>query len=191
MITLRTIAYVVGITIAISAFGLFLYSFLPHLIENDQWERLGGADVSEEELLKKFQEHEAYIVFYDRFSDAKEDFRYYKYGGGEMQVGTVNFEKNNSLILSLNYNDREEAIYADVRCNVNEDGYRDLRADNLFVIDFIKQTNCLEIESTITNTSLSLEEEPKPPINFSGSSSCGPDARYSDGVCVVTAPFAD
>ena len=40
MVTLRTIAYVVGITIAISAFGLFLYSFLPHIIENDQWERI-------------------------------------------------------------------------------------------------------------------------------------------------------
>lgn len=191
MITLRTIAYVVGITIAISAFALFLYSFLPHLIENDQWERLGGADISEEELLKKIQAHDAYIAFYDRFPDAKEDFRYYKHrgGSGEMQVGVVNFEKNNSLTLSLNYNDRDEAIYANVRCDTNEEGYRDLRADNLFVIDFINQTNCLERESTITNTS--LEQVPEHPFILGGSPACGPDTRFSDGVCVVIIPNPD
>lgn len=191
MITLRTIAYVVGITIAISAFGLFLYSFLPHLIENDQWERIGGENISEEELLKKFQNHNAYIAFYDRFPDAQEDYRHYKYGGGEMQVGVINFEKNNSLTLNLNYNDRDESIYANIRCDTNEDRNRDLRADNLFVMEFIEKTNCLEIESTITNTSLNLEEEPELPIIFGSSTSCDADARYSDGVCIVTIPNPD
>ena len=184
MITLKKLSYLVGLTIAIATFSLFLYSFLPHLIENDQWERLDGADISEEELLKKFQQHDAYLAFYERFPDAKEDYRYDKRGRGEMQVGVVNFEKNNTLTLSLNYNHRDEDINANVRCETNEDGHRNLRADNLFVVDFIKQTNCLELESTMTTTSL----EPEPvdaPITFSGSS-CGAGAIYRDGVCMVT-----
>ena len=49
-------------------------------------------------------------------------------------------------------------------------------------MDFLKQTNCLEIESTISNAV--LEPEPVPPVSFSGFS-CGRDTVYNDGVCIV------
>ena len=42
MLTLQKIAYGVGISIAVSVFVLFLYSFLPHLLQNDQWENIDG-----------------------------------------------------------------------------------------------------------------------------------------------------
>ena len=185
MITIKTFTYFIGITIVISTFCLFLYSFLPHLIENDQWERLKGFDMSEEELLKKFQEHEAYIAFYERFPNAQENFRYYNDRGGDIQVGEVNFEKNNTLTMRLNYNEHEDYIDVNVQCDTNEVGYSDFRVDNLFAVDYIKETNCLEIESIISDTNFGLIKEPSPPINLSGSSFCGSDTIYQDGVCLI------
>lgn len=127
-----------------------LYTFLPMMIQNNQWENLDGFNISEEELLKKFQAEPAYLAFYDRFPDASEELNYNRHGG-DMQVGAVNFEKNNQLRLHLNYNQYDERINVNVNCDTQSNNSRNMYADGLFAIDFINQTNCLELESSETN----------------------------------------
>ena len=141
---LQKIAYVVGISIAVSVFVLFLYSFLPHLIQNDQWERVDGLKLTDEELLKEFKIHPAYVAFYERFPDAKEELRNERHGG-QLEVGVANFEDNNYLTLHLYFNNHDDDINANVNCDSSNDT-QNRHANGLFVIEFIKQTNCLDLE---------------------------------------------
>jgi len=139
----------VGISIAISVFVLFLYSFLPHLIQNDQWENIDGMEMSDEELLEEFHATPAYLAFIERFPDAKEELNNHRHGG-ELQVGIANYEKNNTLRLNLYFNDYDDRINVNVDCQTSNN--RDnMHADGLFAIDFIKQTNCLDLEPILTD----------------------------------------
>ena len=149
MLTLQKIAYGVGISIAVSVFVLFLYSFLPHLLQNDQWENIDGLQISDEELLEEFHSTPAYIAFLDRFPDASEELNNHRHGG-ELQVGIANYEKNNFLQLNLYYNDYDDRININVDCQTSHN--RDnLHANGLFAIEFIKQTNCLDLESSLSD----------------------------------------
>ncbi len=149
MLSLQKIAYGVGISIAVSVFVLFLYSFLPHLIQNEQWENIDGMEMSDEELLEEFHATPAYLAFIERFPDAKEELNNHRHGG-ELQVGIANYEKNNSLRLNLYFNNYDDRINVNVDCQTsnNQDN---MRADGLFAIEFIKQTNCLDREPTLTD----------------------------------------
>lgn len=149
MSKLRTITYVVGIVIAVSAFSLFLYSFLPHLISNDQWENMDRKEMSDVELMKEFQATPAYQAFYERYPDAKEELNNHKHGG-ELQVGVANFEKNNYLKLHLYFNDYDSRVNVNVMCQ-SSNNQQEMHADGLFALDFIEQTNCLNLVPIVEN----------------------------------------
>ena len=149
MLTLQKIAYGVGISIAVSVFVLFLYSFLPHLLQNDQWENIDGIGMIDEELLEEFHATPAYVAFLERYPDASEELNNHRHGG-ELQVGVANYEKNNYLKLNLYYNDYDDRINVNVDCQTSNN--RDnLHANGLFAIEFIKQTNCLDLEPSLTD----------------------------------------
>jgi len=152
MITLKKITYCVGIGIALSIFVLFLYSFLPHTIQNNAWNNLDTTPLNKEELLKKFQEHPAYAAFYERFPDAKEEINYNKNGNrGELEVGIRNSENGNTLSLHMYYNTYEDRVNVNINCDIqSNERYIDrsnLHANGLFTIDFIEQTDCMELEN--------------------------------------------
>ena len=152
MSILRTIAYFVGLGISISMFGLFLYSFLPTLIANNPWTVIGNMLISDEELLKKLKAHPSYAAFYERFPDAKEELRNPR-TSGTLQVGVSNFDKGNTLTLRLDFQKYDGQVNANVSCKTMDDERnRNLRAHGLFVLDFIENTNCLELEPTINPT---------------------------------------
>ena len=144
MIPLSKIAYCVGITIAVSVFVLFLYSFLPHLIQNEQWENIDGMGMSDEELLEEFHATPAYVAFLERYPDAEEELNNQR-SGGELQVGVANYEKNNYLKLNLYFNKYDDRINVNVDCQTSNNR-NNLHANGLFAIEFIKQTNCLDLE---------------------------------------------
>ena len=149
MLTLQKIAYGVGISIAVSVFVLFLYSFLPHLIQNEQWENIEGMGLSDDELLEEFHATPAYVAFLERYPDAKEELNNHRHGG-ELQVGIANFEKNNTLRLNLYFNNYDDRINVNVDCQTSNNR-ENMHADGLFAIDFIQQTNCLDLEPTLTD----------------------------------------
>ena len=149
MLSLQKIAYGVGISIAVSVFVLFLYSFLHHLIQNEQWENIEGMGLSDDELLEEFHATPAYLAFIERYPDAKEELNNHRHGG-ELQVGIANYEKNNTLRLNLYFNDYDDRINVNVDCQTSNNR-ENMHADGLFAIDFIKQTNCLDLEPTLTD----------------------------------------
>jgi len=154
---LSKFAIYLGITIALVIFTLFLYSILPSIIQNNEWERLGNTVGStDEKVLAMYMEHPAYIAFYETYPDAKEELNSGYRGSSELQVGIMNFDTNNSLKLDMNYDKRDDRIRVNVRCDTM-DNERNLRADGLFAEDFIRNTKCLDIvkddsDAEITDT---------------------------------------
>ena len=153
MITLRKIAYCVGISIAVSVFVLFLYSAVPQMIQHNGWDKFDLIPINDEEMLEKFKGHPAYAAFYERFPDAKEELSYNKnQNQGDLQVGIRNFETGVELVLQLNYNGYNDDVNAHINChveNLNELGIdrSNMRANGLFVVDFIEYTECMEIKT--------------------------------------------
>ena len=121
--------------------------------------------MSDEELLKKLKAHPSYAAFYERFPDAKEELRNQRHGGS-LQVGVSNFEKNNMLSLNLDFSKHDGQVNASVYCEtMNNDYNRNLHAEGLFVLDFIENTNCLELESTVNPTEYgNLAPRPTEPV---------------------------
>ena len=144
-------------------FGLFWYTFLPGIIQNNPWAELGGS-LSDEELLKKLKTHPSYTAFYERFPDAKEELQNFRHRGN-LEVGVSNFEKNNMLSLKLRFQPYDGQVSASIRCiTMNNDYDRNLNAEGIFVLDFIENTNCLELEPTINPTGYSdLDRRPAGP----------------------------
>lgn len=149
---LAKFAIYLGIGIGVTFFSLFLIAALPSILENsvNQWERLDRSANSEEDLVKKFQQHSAYKAMYERFPDTREEMNYRGGGRGDMKVGVMNFENGNQLILNLYYNDHEDKVNAHVNCNSNSP--RNMNADGLFAEDFIQNTDCLDIVDDVTDT---------------------------------------
>jgi len=153
MITLRKIAYCVGITIAVSVFVLFLYTAVPGMIQHSGWDELDTMSMNGEEMLEEFKGHPAYAAFYERFPDAKEELNYgKKTNRAELQLGVRNFETGVELVLSMNYNKYDDDISVHINCNagdIQELGIdsTSLRARGLFVVDFIEYTECLELKT--------------------------------------------
>lgn len=143
---LQKIAICVGIGISLSIFVLFLYSFLPNIINNNDWDNFDSTNLTKEELLEKYQKHPAYVAFYERFPDAKEEFNFNpKRHDGNIQVGVANFEKANTLKLDMRYNKYDDSIFVSINCFTNNGKNQSTNTNGLFVVDYIEQTNCLEL----------------------------------------------
>lgn len=143
---MQKISYTVGITIAITVFTIVMYMLLPSAILHNQWEDIHLIKMNDEELLKKFHASPAYLAFYERFPDAREEFENNN-RGAELRVGIANIEKGNYLKLELNYYDRDDQLRVHIECRPsNNDHNRNTDTRGLFVVDFIKYTNCLDIE---------------------------------------------
>lgn len=136
-----------GIGIGVTLFGMLLYGALPNMIQyqSAEWERLGNGGVSnDDEVMALYMAHPAYIAFYETYPDAKEELNKRHRGNSELQVGIMDFDTNNMLRLDMNYDQRDDRMRVNVRCDTM-DGERDLRADGLFAEDFIRNTECLSI----------------------------------------------
>ena len=148
---LPKIAIYLAIGIGVTIFGLLLYSILPHMIQNsaNDWERaIGGMAETDEKILALFEGHPAYIAFYETYPDAKQELNSRGRGDGNLQVGVMNFDTGNQLLLEMYYDKWNDSVRVNVRCNVmgdNGDRHRNLYAEGLFAEDFIRNIDCLDV----------------------------------------------
>lgn len=147
MVTLKALAYITGLVIAITLFGLVLFSFIPNVIYNSGWENIDRGELTAEALGEVFAEHPAYIAMYERFPDAVEEITPNTHNrGGDIRVGHINLETGNSLILNMWYGGAGRSLHGQVVCNVSDpdSASQNLHHDLLFAANFIKSTTCLE-----------------------------------------------
>ncbi len=125
------------------------------MIENssNDWDRVVGSNSnSEEELMAKFTAHPTYIAFYETYPDAKEEFENRSRGNGNLNVGIMDFETGDQIILDMYYDTWDDRMNVNVRCNImgEEDRRNDnLRAEGLFAEDFIRNVDCINKIETI------------------------------------------
>ncbi len=120
---------------------------------SNNWNRIVGGDSdSKEELMAKFTVHPTYIAFYETYPDAKEEFEKHSRGNGNLNVGIMDFETGDQILLDMYYDTWDDRMNVNVRCNmVNDEGRHEdnLRAEGLFAEDFIRNVDCLnKIETT-------------------------------------------
>ena len=140
---LSKFAIYLAIGIGIVIFSLFLYSILPHIIENSgrDWDRATKSGMLSEEILQLFKEEPAYIAMLDKYPDAKEEFKFNKPQRSELQVGVYNTENDNQLVLKIWY-DYNQNISTYLEC-IPGNGDDRLKISGLFVINYIQNNTCL------------------------------------------------
>ena len=148
---LPKVAIYLGIGIGVTMFVLFLFSILPHIIENAErdWNRAMGSNHTEEELKAMFYAHPSYSAFKEKYPDASESFETWNRGEGRLNLAMYNYENLNEIRLDLSYDEYRQNVEARVICQVHipgtdRDMHREMEGDG--IADFIQKVNCLEIK---------------------------------------------
>ena len=139
----------IGIFIGLAFFTIFIIAIFPNMVDSVErdWKKITPT-LSHDEILEKLKSQPAYAAFYDRFPDAKEQYEPNRNRNGELTVSIGNFEKYNVLRLELRYDIRDDFIRLDVRCDTQNETFDNLKTRGPLVVDFIQETNCLDINPT-------------------------------------------
>ena len=156
---LPKIAIYLAIGIGVTIFALFLYTILPHIIENSSrdWERAMGNSMTEDDLKALFYAEPAYSLFKEKYPEAIESFDSWNKGEGRLNLVMYNYTNFNEIRLDIDYNRYRENVDVRVNCQVQIPGndrqmHRDAQGDG--AVDFIEKMDCLNISlpSDITPT---------------------------------------
>ncbi len=147
---LPKIAIYLAIGIGVTIFVLFLYTILPHIIENSSrdWERALGNSMTEEDLKALFYAEPAYLIFKEKYPDAIESYDERRNGEGRLNLVMYNYTNFNEIRLDIDYNRYSENVDVRVNCQVQIPGndrqmHRDAQGDG--AVDFIEKMDCLNI----------------------------------------------
>jgi len=149
---LPKIAFILGMSIAVTIFGVFLYAAVPDIIRNNNWEEI-AVPIDEKALLEKFHTNEAYLIFIEKYPENGETFRNWG-DGGELKINAMNFTSLTTVELELNYSTRDNYFRQDVDCRNDQYDWR-LRIQGPLTAAFLEKVDCLAIE-TFTGKSVEL-----------------------------------
>ncbi len=140
---LQKIAYVTGITIAITVFVAFvIMAFAPYLSNMvEDWKRTFV--LSDVEYYEKFQNHPAYLAFYEKYPDATELFLPEK-GGASLYVSIEDSTPYGKLELRMIYNTYYDDLSVEVLCDTVDDNLYPTYAHGSSIFAYIENSKCLE-----------------------------------------------
>jgi len=141
---LQKIAYGVGIGISVSTFILFLFSFIPHAVDNNDWDKFENKMVDADYLKNRIESHQAFIAFMERYPTALGQFDKHNLSGGTYEIAIANFTSNNSLTLRMDYSSYDDKLNIDVRCVKFDSDIRDSRVHGVLAVQFINENTCME-----------------------------------------------
>ncbi len=143
-------AIYLAIGIGVIIFSLFLYSILPHIIENSSrdWDRALGSGMNNEDLKAMFYAEPAYLIFKEKYPDAIESYEERRNGEGRLNLEMYNYTNFNQIQLDIDYNRHNGNVDVRVNCEIqipgsDRDMRRDARGDG--AADFIEKMDCLNI----------------------------------------------
>ena len=126
---------------------MFLFIALPSIFENtiDQWNRILGPKLSEEDIKAIFYAHPAYLTFVEKYPDTGEDFDIRGSRSASLRLTVFNYTSNNNLNLYMDWNQRDQKLNVDVRCEwFFDENQRHLGVDGGMAANFINNTKCVE-----------------------------------------------
>ena len=170
--TLTKILIIVGIAaiiLVVPIIGFTQYS----LFERE----FGPLFVNKDAKIQEFKQSEPYKLFKEKWPDATErDRNHSRYGGAELHLQAFDFDTGNRLNLRINHDWYNDQTWQYIDCDIRENSLRkklgfistateedkskfpeiflkDGRAEEEFVVGFIKYTNCLDMgNDEMTNT---------------------------------------
>ncbi len=148
---LPKITIYLAIGIGLTIFSLFLFSILPHIIENSSrdWERALGNIMTEEDLKALFYAESAYTVFKEKYPNATESFKSRGQGEGRLYLIMYNYTNLNEIRLEIHYDSYRQNVSTDISCQISIPGNeRDMRrtVDGDGAVDFIEKVDCLNFK---------------------------------------------
>jgi len=133
--------YTVGMTLII--FMLFLHSYLPHIIMNNDWERAQQTMITSDFMKQELQSHTSFKAFIERYPNATLEFTRGN-SGSTYQIAIGNFTSNTSLLLDLNYSGHNGKIKISVSCDKFDKSMKGDRLYGVLVTQYIKENTCME-----------------------------------------------
>jgi hypothetical protein len=158
-------AGIASLVIVVPFLVLMQYSFL--------YNEFGAMFVDQDGMVEEFKTFESYLLFQEKYPENYEKIRKDRGGSVYYEVFAYNFDTGNRLELNLRYDAYDNEIRENANCDMQLNTYRtqlgtnqayalassgdgfsssvpqiffrDGHAQDEFVIDFIKYTNCLEI----------------------------------------------
>lgn len=180
---LKKIAYVLGISMSVVMFSLIVYGITPDLMREGRWDRV-DVDViypPSDAIYELLKNDPAYLAMFEKYPDAKEKFDPRGQGRGQLDVAMGNFDDEGKILtLELEYDRGDKIIHTRINCKdfTNEhNGNVNFRGP--LVIQYIQENNCLNEGIMVDN------RVPEPIYGKPFPSTCGPDTRLVDGICLV------
>ncbi len=176
LISLTKLVYIVGLTIAISSFVIYVYLIIPEIIStSDYYSNLKNIIFKQEyksefEFIEIIKSWPSYKLFYELYPDATEIVEYYV-AGVKIYIIATNQTNNNMLTLELaidtsinDYQHRDE-YFKYIICESTLPSSLYLSAEGDEILDFIKTIDCLNSDAYLTrgeveNTKIVSQSEP-------------------------------
>lgn len=145
---LPKVAIYLAIGIGVTIFALFLYTILPHIIENSSrdWDRALGNNMSDEELEAMIYADPSYVIFKEKYPDATENFNNRHRGNVSLEMNAMNYTNFNEARLNIHYNDYDDQVQSNASCQINIPGNeRELHrnAQGEQIPEFLEKMDCL------------------------------------------------
>lgn len=141
-------AIYLAIGIGVTIFALFLYTILPHIIENSSrdWDRALGNNMSDEELEVMIYAEPSYVIFKEKYPDATENFNNGHRGNASLEMTAMNYTNFNEVRLNIHYNNYDDQVQSNASCQINIPGNeRELHrnAQDEQMPEFLEKMDCL------------------------------------------------
>jgi len=147
MNNLQKFTWYLGLGMGITVFALFLHSYLPHMINNYDWEQVEKTLISTDYMKNQLESHSSFKAFKERYPDATIEFAKGKRGVSyELAIG--NFTSNTSLILTMDYQGYEGKTRVDVSCKLFDNSIRGTNISGALATQYIKENTCMEFGVT-------------------------------------------
>ncbi len=146
MNNLQKFTWYLGLVMGITVFVLFLHSYLPHMINNNDWEQVERTLITPAFMKNQLESHSSFKAFKERYPNGAIEFT--KSNGASYELAIGNFTSNNVLILNLQYQAYQQKINVDVSCNKIDSDIRGTNVRGALVTQYIKENTCMEIGVT-------------------------------------------
>lgn len=205
----------IGIWVGIISLIIGMSFFTLHESQSLKYE-YGRLFVDPQEMYDKLVSTGTADAFIEKHQYFYEEFDIRRDGSSRLELYSINNQTGNRLQLNINYDQDDDKIREYINCNYNHRYYEQMQnimresavwssahemypapflphleghAEDQFVKDFIKNTDCLDDPKIILDSHESivggLKLEPYPSKPLPSAILCGPGAIYIDGMCLV------
>jgi len=136
--------YCLAVGMAVTIFVLFLHSYLPHMINNNAWDRVEQTFITADHMKERMESHMAFQAFHERYPNAIAEFNKRGNYGASYELAIGNFTSNHSVILQMDYKTNGDKINVSVVCDDFGTGSKSTGVRGALATQFIKENTCLE-----------------------------------------------